>query len=250
MNNIDTNEFISKISELKEFASFNGGFVLMENIAEFFPGLDENQTNFIVEYLKNNHIGIDKPIDVDLYMSDDDSKYLKYYLEDLEELEDFDDSKKRVLIMGALNNEELAKEKLIQSYLKDIVDLAKLYSGQGVPIGDIISEGNVALAIAVNMLACVETIDDAKELIVKNIVNAMEEFLGEELDSLKADQKALSLVIKVTDAAKEMYTELCRKVTVDELSKESNISKKKILEAIRITDKCLEYIEKPEDSEE
>lgn len=249
MENLDIENFIIKLDALKELAYYNGGFVTKDNINEAFPSLDDNQGKMIEEYLEKNKIGVGAPVNADEFLTTEDHGYLSLYLDELSELDDISDSVKRTYIMGAINNETIAKDNLINAYLKDVVDIAKLYAGQGVTLEDLIGEGNVALAIAVNMLGCVDTIEDAEALISKNIMNAMEEFVGIEAESSKTDEKALALVIKVTDKAKEMYEDLYRKVTAEELANESGISKKKILEAIRITDKCLEYIEKPEETD-
>lgn len=242
-NNNDMQEFLDKLAALKEYASFNGGFLTKEDIDEAFPGLDDNQQKLMEDYLKNNHIGVGEPLDDDSYLSKEDNGYLKLYLEELEELDEISEDMRRVLIMGALNNNADDKNKLINAYLKNIVDIAKLYTNQGASLQDLIGEGNVALAIAVNMINCVETIEEADSLIVKQIMNAMEEYVGIENENSKTEDKSLALVVKVTDKARELNEDLLRKVSIDELSEYSGISKNKILEAIRITDKCLDYID-------
>lgn len=244
------NEFLDKLNALKELASFQGNYVTREQINEAFAGLDDNQNAILEEYLKNNHIGIDKAIDSDEFLNTDDKNYLQLYLDELDELDEVNDSLKRVLLMGAINKEAAAREKLINVYLKSVVDIAKLYAGQGATIEDLIGEGNVALAVAVSMVECVETPEDADALIVKQIMNSMEEFVASESDALKNENKALDVVTKITDKARELNEDLLRKVTVEELSKESGISVSRIKDAIRISKDCLEYIEKPEDLDE
>lgn len=243
-------EFTASLTALKDFATLQGGYVTKKDIEEAFPDLTDDQFGLIEEYLKNNRIGIDEPIDSDEFLSADDNKYLEMYMDDINSLDEVSDDMKRVLTMNVLAGEGAAKEKLINAYLRNVVDVAKLYAGQGAPMADLIGEGNVALAIAVDMLDCVESPEDADALIIKNIMNAMEEYVGIESEEQESEKKALALVIKVTDKAKEMNEELLRKITVDELVGESKISRKKILEAIRISPGCLEYIEKPEDIDE
>lgn len=243
-------EFLKKLNELKDLALYNGGFVTREQIKEIFPEMNDDQNKLIEEYLVNNRIGIEKALEDSDYLSKEDIDYLSFYLEDLEALDIVDEDMKKVLIMNVLNKDEVAKEKLINAYLPSIVDIAKLYAGGNISMADLIGEGNVALAIAVNMLDCIETPEDADALIVKQVMNAMEEFAGIEISEAEKTKKALTLVVKVTNKAKELNKDLLRKVTVEELSKESGISVKKIKEAIRISDGCLEYIEKPEDMDE
>ena len=54
--------------------------------------------------------------------------------------------------MGAMAGDNAAKTKVLEMMLSDIVDLAKLYAGQGVYVEDLIGEGNVALSLGVEML--------------------------------------------------------------------------------------------------
>lgn len=248
--NINIEEFTNSLTALKDYAALSGGFVTKKDIEETFPSLSDEQFSLIEEYLKNNRIGIDEPIDSDEFLSSDDNKYLNIYMEDINGLDDISEDMKRVLAMNVLAGDEVSKEKLINGYLRNVVDIAKLYAGQGAPMADLIGEGNVALAIAVDMLDCVDSPEDADALIVKNIMNAMEEFVGIESAEKDSEKKALALVIKVTDKAKELNEELLRKVTVEELMTESKLSRNKILEAIRISKGCLEFIEKPEDIDE
>lgn len=48
------------------------------------------------------------------------------------------------------NNNEQAKNEIIESHLKFVFDVAKCYKGKGVPLEDLISEGNIGLAKAIN----------------------------------------------------------------------------------------------------
>lgn len=235
--------FLEQLVSLKDLGALQGGFVTSEQIKETFPDFTDSQQEMLKDYLTKNHIGIDTPFDDASLLSEDENHYLQYYLEELEELEDVTEELRRILIMNTLNGDLSSKKKLTESYLKHVVDIAKLYTGQGALVSDLIGEGNVALTLAVDMLECVETPEDAHALIVKNIMNAMEEYIGIESHESKKEEKALEIVVKVTDKAKEMSELLLRKVTAKELAEESGISEKKILEAIRISKECLNYIE-------
>lgn len=235
MQNQDYQDFLKNITELKDLAMLCGGFITDEQIAEAFPDLNEEQKSFIVEYFEKNHIGINKPIDAKSFLSEDEINLLDMYLESLDAVERLDESKKRAMMMAALNNDKAAKEALINHYLQDVVDTAKLYSGQGVNMMDLIGEGNVALTLSMDSLDCVETIEDIEPLIMRMIMNAMEDIITEESDENKIDKKVLDLVEKVREKAKEMTDELLREVTVDELVKESGISAKNIRTAMLIS---------------
>ena len=243
MENYDQTGFLKKIEELKDTAFLCGGMVTDAQIDEIFPGLDSDKRKQIEEYLKQQHIGINEAIDPEDYMTEEDINLLDIYMESLGEVSRLNDSKKRVMMMDALNGDKSAKEALINHYLSDVVDTARLYTGQGVNIMDLIGEGNVALALSMNSLECVEGPDDVEPLVMRMIMNAMEECIGTESDNTNVDEKVLDLVNKIQENAKELADELLRKVTIEELSKKSGISEKRIKEVMIISKELNDLID-------
>ena len=175
----------------------------------------------------------------------EEKDHLHFYLEELEDLEKTEDSMKQLLLREALTGDRMAKDRLIESYLHSVVDIARLYAGQGADMADLIGEGNVALAAAVENLECVETPEDADAMIAKMIMNAMEAFVGIENDEEQLMEQVFTDTAKVLDKARQMAEELLRKVTIEELSKESGITEEEILQAARIAKECADYIELP-----
>ena len=126
---------------------------------------------------------------------------------------------------------------------EEIVEIAKLYAGQGALVEDLIGEGNVALATAVTMLECVESVDEVEGFLGKMIMDAMQDYIGEDADNRGIDEQILDKVNNIYTKAKEMAEELLRKVTVSELAKEMEIEEDEILEAIRLSANNMDYIE-------
>ena len=85
------------------------------------------------------------------------------------------------------------------------------------------------------MLGSLEKPEEAQGMLAKMIMDAMEDHIAENVQNKKADKKAEDHVNKVADAAKALAEELRRKVTVEELAKESGISENRIREAMRIS---------------
>jgi RNA polymerase primary sigma factor len=128
-----------------------------------------------------------------------------------------------------------AQSRMIEIYLKDVAEIAKLYAGQGVYLEDLIGEGNVALAFGVGMLGSLERPDEAQGMLAKMIMDAMEEYIAENVENGKADQKVADRVNKVADEARNLAEELRRKVTVQELAGETGLSENRIREAMRMS---------------
>ncbi len=244
---MDEKQFRKALSEIKDLASLQGGFVSELQISECLPEIEEEQKPLVFDFLKQSGIGINEPL-----ASGENAEaegYLKFYLEELEDIVRPDEAMKTLLLRDALRGDRIAKERVIHAYLPTVLDIAKLYAGQGVDMEDLIGEGNVALAAAVGNLECVETPEDADALIGKLIMNAMEAYVGIENDEEQMMEQVLTDTAKVLEKAKQMAEELLRKVTVEELAGESGISREEILRTAQIAKECADYIEFPKNEE-
>ncbi len=230
-------EFLQKLSDLRETARLQGQILSREQAEAFAQelSLGEDQKRLLYDYLKQNHIGIGEPLRDDELLSGEELSYLDHYLAELKELPAVSESQKRAVCMAAMAGEADAKKRLLEIMLPDVVEIAKLYAGQGVYLEDLIGEGNVALALGVEMLGALEEPDEVSGMLGKMIMDAMEEFIGLNADENKINQKVLSRVQKVADQAGELAKELRRKVTVQELAQESGLSEKEIRDAVRMS---------------
>lgn len=237
--------FLQKITELKETAKLQGQVVSREQIDEFIEEneLNAEQSELLNEYLKQNKIGVDEKINPDEYLTEEDISYLELYLEELDKLPQLTEAQKLALSMGAMAGEAAAKHRLLEAYLPYVVDIAKLYAGQGVYLEDLIGEGNVALTMGVEMLGALEKPEEVQGTLGKLIMDAMEEFIEENISEKKTDKKVEERVNKVADRARELSEELRRKVTVGELMDETGMSEKEIRDALRISANRIEGIE-------
>ena len=221
-----------------------GGYLSEEQIEEVFPALTQEQRSLLLDFFKENHIGIGEALpDEELLDGEEESRFLQMYLDDLEEVELIDNDMKRVLIMNALNGDTAAKERLTNCYLRNVVDIAKLYTNQGVGLADLIGEGNVALSLAMAALDSIEKPEDCDEMVSRSIMNAMEEAIGQENDQLEALQEMVEIVGKVLEKAKPLSTELRRKISIPELLGEGELTEDLIRDALRFSSDLREYIE-------
>ena len=108
---------------------------------------------------------------------------------------------------------------------------------------DLIGEGNVALAVGVTMLGSLEAPSEAQGMLGKLIMDAMEEYIQENLQNEKEDQKVADKVNLVLEKAKELSEDLHRNVTVEELAAETKLSEKAIRDAVRMSGFKIEYID-------
>ncbi len=245
---LNQTNFARILEQLKDSARFQGNMLTSEEIREAFGewNLGEEQISLIHAYFHKNHIGIDEPGDAEESLSGDDVNFLEMYLEELKELPDASDGEKRALMMSALAGDGSAQARLVEIFLPYVVEISKLYAGQGALIEDLIGEGNVAAASAVTMLDCVESIDEVEGFIGRMIMDAMEEFIREDTDSHQIDENVLGRVNDVNDKAKELYDSFLRKVTIKEVADELGIAEEKVREAVKFSANHIDYIESEE----
>ena len=244
--------FTKALQELVNKAKTQGNVLAEEQVNEQFADihLDKTQFELIQAYLKQNKIGIDKAVNLDDYLTDDDVHYLDFYLEELKELEQWTDEKKKEVIELAIKGNADAQVQLIEAYLPEVVEISKLYAGQGVLLEDLIGEGNVAITLGVKLLECAEGVTEAEGILAKMIMDAMEKYINENLESSDADKKILEKINQISDLSKELAENIGRKVTIDELVRESGFTEEEIMEAMEMTANNIEYIEGNENADE
>lgn len=239
--------FAKTLEQVRKTAKEQGNCISVEQVEEAFQelALSGEQLELVYDYLKKHKVGIGEPVDLDEYLSDEEMDYLEEYKKELDLLESISEGEKEAITLSAMAGEKDAQQKLIAVYLPQVLEISKLYAGQGAYLEDLIGEGNVALTMGVTMLGCVEHATEAEGMLIKMIMDAMEEFIAETAADNERSRKALQKVNKVAKKAKELSEDLKRKVTVAELSKETGMSEKSILEALRFCGYSIEEIERP-----
>lgn len=230
-------EFAQTLERVRSLAKEQGNCISEKQVQEAFAVLELNgeQLQMVYDYLLKHKIGIGQPLDPDEFLTEEEKDYLQSYLNEIEGLPAYSAGEIEAYTISAMAGDTAAQNKLIEIYLKDVVDIAKLYAGQGAFLEDLIGEGNVALAFGVGMLGSMESPTEVQGTLGKLIMNAMEEHIAEIAENSKTDKKVEDRVNKVADQARNLSEEMRRKVTVEELARESGMSEKLIRDAFRIS---------------
>ena len=251
MGNLENKEkeFAAILKNVTRTARENKNIITSEEVKEAFSDLelDEKQFEMVFEYLKSHKIGVDEEaVFTDEDLSEEEKNYLDDYIESLNALPEFSDGEKEAIAIAALAGEKDAQEKLITMYLPLVVDVARMYSEQGVFLEDLIGEGNVALTKGVTMLDAVGEPSEVEGFLYKLMLDAMENIIQENLAEDTGSQKVLKLVQEVADRAKELADDLRRKVTVKELMDETGWDEDKIRSAIKFSGDNIEDLDSGE----
>ncbi|MBQ7424746.1 MAG: hypothetical protein IJV21_00590 [Lachnospiraceae bacterium] len=250
MGNIDNKE--KEFAEILKFvtrtARENRNVISKEQVEMAFAelDLDEKQMELVYDYLKKHNVGVDEAPDTGESLTDEEKNYLDDYIESLKGLRRLSESELEAVSMQAINGEKTAQGQLIEHYLPLVVDVARMYSEQGVYVEDLIGEGNVALTKGVTMLEAVGEPAEVESFLYNLMLDAMENIIEDNLSEDAGSQKVLELVNEVADRARELSEDLRRKVTVEELMEETGWDEDKIRSAIRFSGDNIEDLDSGE----
>lgn len=238
--------FARTLEQVKRKAKEQNNCISREQIREAFQALDfsEQQLQMVIEYLEKHKIGIDEPVDLDDYLTEGEMDYLEEYRRELALLERVSDGEREAITLSAMAGDVQAQKRLIQIFLPEVMETARLYTGQGVYLEDLIGEGNVALAAGVAGLGAFEHAVEAEGALMRMVMDAMEDCIAENMQESDKDKKLADKVNKVAGKAKELANELHRKVTAAELAQESGMSLTYIEDAMRMSGFAIEDLEK------
>ena len=251
MGNIDNKEkeFAEMLKLVTRTARENKNMITSEEVRSAFSelDLDDKQFQMVFDYLKGHKIGLDEEaVFTDEELTDEETNYLNDYLENLKELPEYTDGEKRAIEMSAISGDKEAQNKLIECFLPLVVDVARMYTEQGVYLEDLIGEGNFALTKGVTMLDAVGEPEEVESFLYKLMLDAMEAIIESNLAEDAGEQKVLKLVQEVADKATELAQDLRRKVTVKELMDETGWDEDKIRSAIKFSGDNIEDLESGE----
>lgn len=241
--------FRDNLEKIVRAGRCNHNYVSEEKIKEQFreDSLNETQLQMVEEYLGTMGIKIGiyaEAEETEQEFNAEDVSFLQMYLDELEQLPKHNEEERKQIILGAMKGDEKSRQDLINDYLPEVVDIAKLYVDQGVSLEDLISEGNVGLMLGIEILSCVETVDEVMGHLGKMIMDSMDAAIARGNDEREFDRKCLERIEQISLKAKELSGELRQEITAEELAREMNIPIEDILEAMELTGDGIEGIAK------
>ena len=249
---MDEKAYRSALEACTRKAHENHNYITEKEYKSFFEQLEmnEKQDTLTRNYLQNIKIrfGTFEGQDTEeVVLSEKDGKYLKFYMDDLEVLCDYTEEETAEITKKAMEDDADAKKKLISIHLKDVVDIAKLYVYQGLPLEDLIGEGNIGLMMGVDTLGCIENAEEVEGHLGKMIMDAMDSAIAADTDTKEEMERVIERITDIGIKAKELSEDLRRDVTIEELSRETGIEKADIDEAMRLTGNNIEGLVRPDE---
>jgi DNA-directed RNA polymerase sigma subunit (sigma70/sigma32) len=250
------NELVFKelLNQAVRKARCNHNYISEDEIKECFQTLQlgEDKISILYDYLRNTgiKIGSYETAEENEELDEKDVSFLEMYLEELKQLPKHTEVESLQLVREVLQGNAESKQYVINDYLSEVVDIAKLYAGQGVSLEDLIGEGNIGLMMGIELLPCIEKPEEAAGHLGKMIMDAMDSAIATENEEMDFDRKILDKIERISTRAQELSEDLRREVTTEELAKEMDIEETEILEAMEITGNAIEGISVRSNSKE
>lgn len=215
--------FANAINGLKEIAKSYENMLAMDDIKEELKELklSEEQLQAVYDYLIENKIQI---VDYEKTKAkvpeerEEDSRFLQMYMEEIKEYQDISEEQLQEIFWEAVNGEQRAKDELITGYLNRIVDLARIYKGQGVLLEDLIQEGNIGLLNGIFLAGQQAKIENVESYLMEHICESMEAAIYEAETENEAEDYIVKQMDEVDKCITQFEKENNRKPLAEELA--------------------------------
>ena len=241
--------FLEALQTAKKKARQGGDTISSEQLGEIFAatGLTPELTAQVRDFLLKSGISVDEApadeVEPEDALTEEEHDYLKEYEEMIAQIPQPEESVMTAIRISAMAGDKEAQRSLAQYMLPKVLDICRLYAGQGVPAEDLIGAGSEALVRAAALLGPLSSPEEVDGDLTRRIMDAMEDLISDNLLIKAQDAKIAENANLVADKAAELAKTLGRKVTPEELAREGEVTMEQITEAVRATGRTIEDIE-------
>ncbi len=157
--------------------------------------------------------------------------FYQMYLEELEAVAETGPEEELSLLERLAAGDVSARERLIEGNLKRVLEYAKEYDGRGLPMGDLVQEGNMALTA----LAMEYESGAFQELLRERVRACIEAALEEQRMEAEIEENVAARVNVLQEVSRVMAKELGREATVEELAAKMKMTEDEIRDIMKVT---------------
>ena len=157
--------------------------------------------------------------------------FYQMYLEELVAVAEAGPEEELSLLERLAAGDVSARERLIEGNLKRVLEYAKEYDGRGLPMGDLVQEGNMALTA----LAMEYESGAFQELLRERVRACIEAALEEQRMEAEIEENVAARVNVLQEVSRVMAKELGREATVEELAAKMKMTEDEIRDIMKVT---------------
>ncbi|RKZ03631.1 MAG: RNA polymerase subunit sigma [Candidatus Hydrothermota bacterium] len=162
-----------------------------------------------------------------------DERSLEIYLREISKMEPLTPKEEEELIRKAKQGDREATEKLIYAHLKFVVNMAKRYQGYGVPLADLINEGNIGL------LRALQRFDPKRRVRFLSyaiwwVRQAIMKALNEQSRLIKVSSERRAKLKKIRQKEIDLLQEMGEEPTFEEIAKELGLNPEEVKKAYKL----------------
>ncbi len=240
---MNQNEFLEKVHGLLALAKDRGGSITEEMMEMPFAGenLDADQLLSLRSYLKANGVSIieeDDAADKDVSgqsgkkavkmtaakntgkMENKEKKIYQSYLEELKLVKGYQPEEEAALFERKMAGDAAARMLLVEGNLKKVVELAGNYAGRGVPLSDLVQEGNMELLLLVDEHNGI----GFQKAMEQRISKAMEYLIEESSNQDAFKNRMADMANRLMDASEEFADDIGEQPTIEDLARQLNVA--------------------------
>ncbi len=191
-------EFREKLSGILKMAEENGCQITIDEVECYFEEehLSKEQIELVFDYLLAQKIvvkgyektggSVTSSEENKTVFTEEEQRYLKEYMKDIGGIREAAEEEREALFEKVLEGDALAKSRLVEIYLPEVVEIAKRLYHPEVFLGDLVQEGNVGLILGVDMI---DDLDKAHDVIRREIRQAIQMLIEEQTELKNRDKK-------------------------------------------------------------
>ena len=181
--------------------------------------------------IKNKKTKLDKKIQK---IGSDANRSLSRYLKEIGKYDPLDPNREVELAIRVKKGDRRALKELTEANLRFVVSVAKDYQGQGLPLTDLINEGNLGL------IKAAERFDETRgfkfiSYAVWWIRQSVLQALAEHSRIVRLPLNRVGTICKINKAAQRLEQEFERTPREDELAKQLDMNSNEVTDAVRIS---------------
>ena len=155
----------------------------------------------------------------------EEQEYLEIYLKEMKDLPELVQEEEERLTEALLKGDQAARERLTEGHLRTVIEISQGFLGKGVPLADLIQEGNLGLLEGISTY---EAGMEFREHIRNAIQNAMEDALAEENGETAAKNRMVSAMNEMDEVTMKLAKELGREATLAEVAEKMGLSEDEV----------------------